>query len=352
MLGWSKARLTCVPMFAMALWVPASSGALAQTSASAFYKGKSLTIVTSTGAGGGYDLVARLIARHLLKAMPGIGGVVVQNMPGGGNLRAANYMYEIAPKDGTVIGVVENAIPLKQVLEPTNVRFDVTKFNWIGSTGGHNEVIMAMGSAGIASVEDLKTREVVLGGTGPGSSIVVYPAAMNSVLGTRFKIVTGYTSSSEIYLAMDRGEVVARSGTVPSINIWHPGWVAQGKIRILAQVGLKRDPQMPDIPLISELAATPEQRDVLNLISSPAALGQPYYAPPGVPAERIALLRAAFLDTLREPDLLAEAARIQAEIEPMSGEQLTQIILSVIGAPANIVEKARAAIELKDAVSR
>ena len=352
MLGWSKARLTCVPMFAMALWAPASSGALAQTSASAFYKGKSLTIVTSTGAGGGYDLVARLIARYLPRAIPGLAGGVVQNMPGGGNLRAANFMYEIAPKDGLVIGVVENAIPLKQVLEPTNVRFDATKFNWIGSTGGHNEVIMALGSAGVRSVEDLKTREVVLGGTGPGSSIVIYPAAMNAVLGTRFKIVTGYTSSSEIYLAMDRGEVVARSGTVPSIINWHADWLAQGKIRILAQVGLKRDAQMPDIPLISELAATAEQRDVLNLISSPAALGQPYYAPPGVPPERIALLRAAFMVTLRDPDLLADAARIQAEIEPMNGEQLAGIIQSVIGAPANIVEKARVAIELKDAVSR
>ena len=352
MLGSIKAKLTWGPILGMALWTAASNAALAQMTASAFYKGKSLTIVTSTGAGGGYDLVARLIARHLPKAVPGIAGIVVQNMPGGGNLRAANYMFEIAPKDGTVIGVVENAIPLKQVLEPTNVRFDVTKFNRIGSTGGHNEVIMALGSAGVRSVEDLKTREVVLGGTGPGSSIVVYPAAMNSVLSTRFKIVTGYTSSSEIYLAMDRGEVVARSGTVPSINIWHPGWVAQGKIKVLAQVGLKRDPQMPDIPLISELADTPEQRDVLSLISSPAALGQPYYAPPGVPAERIALLRAAFMDTLRDPDLLAEAAKIQAEIEPMSGELLTQIILSVIGAPSNIVEKARAAIELKDAISR
>ena len=352
MLGSIKAKLTWGPILGMALWTAASNAALAQMTASAFYKGKSLTIVTSTGAGGGYDLVARLIARHLPKAVPGIAGIVVQNMPGGGNLRAANYMFEIAPKDGTVIGVVENAIPLKHVLEPTNVRFDVTKFNWIGSTGGHNEVIMAMGSAGIGSVEDLKTREVVLGGTGPGSSIVVYPAAMNSVLSTRFKIVTGYTSSSEIYLAMDRGEVVARSGTVPSINIWHPGWVAQGKIKVLAQVGLKRDPQMPDIPLISELADTPEQRDVLSLISSPAALGQPYYAPPGVPAERIAILRAAFMDTLRDPDLLAEAAKIQAEIEPMSGELLTQIILSVIGASSNIVEKARAAIELKDAISR
>ena len=347
-----RVKIASVCALALGLWVAPSFSALAQTGAAAFYKGKSLTIITSTGAGGGYDLVARLIARHLPKAIPGLVGAVVQNMPGGGNLRAANYMYEIAPKDGTVIGVVENAIPLKQVLDSTNVRFDATRFHWIGSTGGHNEVIMILGSAGVASVDELKNREVVLGGTGPSSSIVLYPAAMNNVLGTKFKIVTGYTSSSEIYLAMDRGEVVARSGTVASIINWHADWLAQGKIRILAQVGLKRDPQMPDIPLISELAATPEQRDVLRLISSPAALGQPYYAPPGVPAERIALLRKAFVEKLHEPDLLAEAAKIQAEIEPMSGEQLTQIILSVIGAPANIVEKARAAVELKDAISR
>ena len=336
----------------LALWIAGSCAALAQVDAATFFKGKPLTIVTSTGAGGGYDLVARLIARYLPRALPGLASVVVQNMPGGGNLRAANYMYELAPKDGTFIGVVENAIPLKQVLDSTNVRFDATKFNWIGSTGGHNEVIMALGSAGINSVEDLKSREVVLGGTGPSSSIVLYPAAMNNVLGTRFKIVTGYTSSSEIYLAMDRGEVVARSGTVPSINIWHSDWIAQGKIKILAQVGLKRDPQMPDLPLISELAATQQQRDVLALISSPAALGQPYYAPPGVPADRVSLLRAAFAQTLRDPDFLAEAAKIQADIDPIGGEDLAQIIQTVIGAPASVVEKARAAIELKDATSR
>ena len=347
-----RVKIASVFALAFGLWGALSFSALAQTGTAAFYKGKPLTIITSTGAGGGYDLVARLIARHMPKAIPGLVGVVVQNMPGGGNLRAANYMYEIAPKDGTVIGVVENAIPLKQVLDSTNVRFDAARFQWIGSTGGHNEVIMILGSAGVASVDELKNREVVLGGTGPSSSIVLYPAAMNNVLGTKFRIVTGYTSSSEIYLAMDRGEVVARSGTVPSIINWHADWLAQGKIRILAQVGLKRDAQMPDIPLISELAATAEQQEVLRLISSPAALGQPYYAPPGVPAERIALLRAAFMETLQDADLLAEAAKIQAEIEPMSGEQLTEIVRSVISAPAHIVEKARAAVELKDAISR
>jgi len=330
----------------------ASSSAWAQVSAGDFFTGKTITIVTSTGPGGGYDLAARLIARYMPRRIPGLANVLVQNMPGAGNLRAANYLYEIAPRDGTTIGVLENAIPLKQVLDNTNVRFDSTKFNWIGSTGGHNEVIMALGSAGIDGVDDLRRREVVLGGTGPGSSIVMYPAAMNNVLGTKFKIVTGYTSSTEIYLAMDRGEVAARSGTIASVNNWRPDAIATGKIRILAQIGLKRDAQLPDKPLIAELADTAEKRDALSLVSSPGALGQPYLLPPGVPDDRIALLRQAFGETLRDADLLTDAAKIQAEIEPMSGEQVAAIIRDVVNAPPAIIEKARAAIELKDATSR
>ena len=329
----------------------AATSALAQGAAD-FYKGKTITIVTSTGPGGGYDLAARLIARYMPRRLPGVASVIVQNMPGGGNLRASNYLYEIAPRDGTTIGVLENAMPLKQVLDSANVRFDSTKFNWIGSTGGHNEVVMALGSAGIESVDDLRKREVALGGTGPGSSIVMYPAAMNNVLGTKFKIVTGYTSSTEIYLAMDRGEVVARSGTIASVNNWRPDAIATGKMKILAQIGLKRDAQLPDKPLISELADTQEKREVLNLVSSPGALGQPYLAPPGVPEDRVALLRSIFAQTLRDPDFLTDAAKIQAEIEPMSGEQVTAIIQDVVGAPPAIIEKARAAIELKDATSR
>ena len=335
----------------LSFWAAGVSPALAQSGA-AFFKGKTVTIVTSTGAGGGYDLVARLIARHMPRHLPGVASVIVQNMPGGGNLRAANFMYEVAPKDGTTIGVIENAVPLKQVLDNTNVRFDAAKFNWIGSTGGHNEVIMALGSAGIGSVEDLKTREVVLGGTGASSSIVMYPAAMNSVLGTKFKIVTGYVSSTEVFLAMDRGEVVARSGTLPSVYNWHPDWIAQGKLKILTQIGLKRDAQFPDVPLLAELGTTPEQRDILTLVSSPATLGQPYFTPPGVPADRLAALRAAFEATMRDPEFLADAVKIQADVDLMTGEEVARIVERVVATPAAIVEKARLAVEIKEGVSR
>lgn len=326
--------------------------AAAPDAALEFYKGRSITIVTSTGAGGGYDLTARLIARFMPRYIPGVGSILVQNMPGGGSLRATNYMYEIAPKDGTMIGVVENGIPLKQVLDSTNMRFDVAKFNWIGSTGGHNEAIMALAAAGVQSIDDLKTKEVVLGGTGASSTLVMYPAAMNNVLGTRFKIVTGYTSSTEVYLAMDRGEVLARSGTVASLKNWHADWVKQGKIKILAQVGLKPDAVLPGVPLMMDAATSQEDRRVLGLISSPAALGNPYYAPPGVPGDRIALLSSAFASTLKDPDFLKEAEKIQAEISPMSGAELADIIDTVVHAPSDVVERARHAVEVKGGVSR
>lgn len=273
-----------------------------------FYKGKTVAIITSTGPGGGYDLVARLIARYMPKQLNGAPTMIVQNMPGGGNVVATNYMYEIAAKDGTAIAVVNNAVPLNQVLDGRNVRFDASKFNWIGSTGGRNEAIFILTSAGISSVDELRKKEAILGGTGPGSSIVIFPTAMNSVLGTKFRIVTGYKSSTEVFLAMERGEVVARSGTLPSLQSGYPHWLAEKKIRFLAQVGLKRDAELPDVPLLTELGQTEEQRRVLALISSPPALGQPYLAPPGVSPERIAMLRAAFSRTMRDAEFVADAA--------------------------------------------
>ena len=345
-------RGTLARMAACLLAMGFSSQGQAQQGALDFFKGKTITIVTSTGPGGGYDLNARLIARFMPRYIPGVASVVVQNMPGGGNLRAANYMFEVASKDGTIIGVVENGIPLKQVLEPTNMRFDVSKFNWLGSTGGHNEAIMALASAGVQSLEDLRKKDVVLGGTGASSTLVMYPAAMNNVLGTKFKIVTGYTSSTEIYLAMDRSEVVARSGTIASLYNWHSDWVALGKIKILTQIGLKPDATMPNIPLMMDLASKDEDRRVLGLISSPAALGNPYYAPPGVPADRLALLSAALASTLKDPDFLKEAEKIQAEIAPMTGPEVARIIDSVVSAPSAVVERARLAIEVKEGVSR
>ena len=309
-----------------------------------FYKGRTVTIITSTGSGGGYDLVARLVARYMPKHLPGAPNMIVQNMPGGGNVVATNYMYEIAPKDGTAIAVINNAVPLNQVLDGRNVRFDASKFNWIGSTGGRNEAVFILSSAGISSVAELKQKEAILGGTGPGSSIVIFPAAMNSVLGTRFRIVTGYKSSTEVFLAMERGEVVARSGTLPSLQSGYPHWLAEKKIQFLAQVGLKRDRELPDVPLLTELAETDQQRRVLALISSPPALGQPYLAPPGVSIERVSMLRTAFSKTMADAEFVAYAAKGSIDITPLSGEDVARIVHDVVNADPDIIKRAREAL--------
>ncbi|MDP2358161.1 MAG: tripartite tricarboxylate transporter substrate-binding protein [Beijerinckiaceae bacterium] len=312
-----------------------------------FYKGKTVAIITSTGPGGGYDLVARLIARYMPKQLNGAPTMIVQNMPGGGNVVATNYMYEIAPKDGTAIAVVNNAVPLNQVLDGRNIRFDASKFNWIGSTGGRNEAVFILTSAGISSVDELRKKEAILGGTGPGSSIVIFPTAMNSVLGTKFRIVTGYKSSTEVFLAMERGEVVARSGTLPSLQSGYPHWLAEKKIQFLAQVGLKRDAELPDVPLLTELAQTEEQRRVLALISSPPALGQPYLAPPGVSPERIAMLRAAFARTMKDAGFVADAAKGSIDIAPMTGDEVARIVTDVVNADPGTIKRAREALATK-----
>ena len=236
--------------------------------AQSFYEGKTITIVTSTGVGGTYDVTARLISRHMPRFIPGKPTMVVQNMPGGGNVLATNFMYTIAPKDGTTIATVHNAMPVHQVLGGQGVRFDAGKFEWLGSTGSENEVILVWHTSSIRTLDEVKKREVILGGTGAGSGIVIIPRLMNALLGTRFKIVTGYKSSEDINIALQRGEVEARAFSLISIKAQRADWLRDKKITILAQVGAKRAHEIPDVPLVTELAKSEENRQVFKLISA------------------------------------------------------------------------------------
>jgi tripartite-type tricarboxylate transporter receptor subunit TctC len=334
-----------VAIFAAALTFAAPAGA--ETPAE-FYKGKTVTIITSTGAGGTYDLVARMVARHMPRHLPGNPTMVVQNMPGGGNVLATNFMYNIAPKDGTTIATIHNAMPTHQVLDGRGVRYDSGKFNWLGSTGPDNEVVFAWHTAGIKSIADAMRREVVLGGTGAGSGIVIIPTAMNNVLGTRFKIVTGYKSSEEINLALQRGEVQARAFGFGSIWAQHSEWLKDGTIVVLAQAGRQRDAHLPDVPLLTELAGNDEQRAVLKLISGSAGLGQPYVAPPELPADRLAALREAFAATLADKAFLDEAEKLRIEIQPMNAEETARVVADTISTSPEIVAKARAAMMVSE----
>jgi tripartite-type tricarboxylate transporter receptor subunit TctC len=309
------------------------------------YEGKTITVITSTGVGGVYDLTARVIARHMGRYIPGNPTLIVQNMPGGGNVLATNYMYNIAPKDGLTIASIHNAMPLHQVLDGRGVRFDAGKFNWLGSTGSENEVILAWHTAGIQTIKQAMEKEIVLGATGAGSGLSIMPTAMNNVLGTRFKLVIGYKTSEDINLALQRGEVQARAFGINSIESQHPDWLKEGKVAFLAQAGVKRDKSLPDVPLLTELAATPQQRQILKLISAPAGLGHPYLAPPGTPPERLTILRKAFDATLKDKAFLAEVEKLQIAIDPMSAEEVAAIVSETINAAPDVVARAKAAME-------
>jgi tripartite-type tricarboxylate transporter receptor subunit TctC len=278
--------------------------------------------------------------------------VIVQNMPGGGNLLATNYMYNIAPKDGMTIASIHNAMPLHQVLDGRGVRFDAAKFNWLGSTGSENEIILVWHTAGIKTIQQTMEKEIVLGATGSGSGLAIIPTAMNNVLGTRFKLVIGYKTSEDINLALERGEVQARAFGLNSIVAQHSDWLKQGKVAFLAQAGVKRDKELPDVPLLTELAATGEQRQILKLISSPAGLGHPYLAPPGIAPERLAILRKAFDATLKDKAFLSEVEKLQIAIDPMNADEVDAIVTETINTAPAVVAKAKAAMEPPEARPR
>lgn len=306
-----------------------------------FYKDKTITVVTSTGAGGSYDTIARMISRHMPRHLAGHPTMIVQNMPGGGNVLATNHMYNIAAKDGTAIATINNAIPLHQVLDGRGVRFDVRKFNWLGSTGNSNSVTTAWHTAGVKTIQDVMKKEIILGGTGPASSIVIFPKVMNAVLGTKFKIVTGYKSSAAVDIAMERGEVQSRAGSYESIVSKQPQWITENKVVFLVQVGAKREKTLPNVPLLTELATNESQRRMLQLISSPILLGRPYLAPPGVGADRVAQLRKAFDATMMDPEFVAESAKRKIDLQPISGDEVAKIVSETVDAPADVIAAAR-----------
>jgi tripartite-type tricarboxylate transporter receptor subunit TctC len=310
-----------------------------------FYKGKTVTIVSSGGVGGPIDLACRTVARHLARHIPGHPTIVVRNMPGGGHVLMSNFMFTQAAKDGTFIGGVVNSIPTHQVIDGRGVRFDAGKFQWLGSTGFSNLMTMAWHTSGFKTINDVFERELLAGATGVGSGTYIYTNAMNVILGTKFKMVLGYKDSAAVDLAIERGEVQARGGmTLTGIKQERPHWIAEKKVNMLVQVGAERETEFPDVPLMHELGKTDEQRQILQLISSPAALGRPFFLPPEVPAERVAALRKAFAATMKDPDYIADGRRVRLDLNPLTAEKVTALVNATVHAPPAIVAKARAAL--------
>jgi tripartite-type tricarboxylate transporter receptor subunit TctC len=311
-----------------------------------FYKGKTMTLVVSTGAGGTYDTVARTIAKYIPKHIPGEPVVIIKYMPGAGHVLATNFMYNQAPKDGTHIATIGNAIPLHQILDGKGVRYDARKFNWLGTTGISNLMTVAWAASGIKSMDDAMKKEVTAGSTGAGSGTMLYPTVTNNVVGSKFKIIAGYRKATEIDLAMERGEVQVRSGfSYGSLSHEHPDWLKEKKVVMLFQVGGEREEDFPDVPLMTDLAKNDEQRQVLKLISSTTALGRPYLTTPGVPADRLNALRAAFTATVKDPGFLADAKKLDFDLKPLGADKVTEIVNDTINTSPDIVEKAKAAME-------
>jgi len=319
-----------------------------------FYKGRTIELIVSTGVGGGLDANARVVARHLANHIPGQPAIVVKNMPGAGHIRAANYVFAQAPKDGTTIATFIPVFVMAQVLERSrSIQFNPAQFNWLASTSSSNSTVYVWHTSGIRSVEDATRRTVVMGGTGTGSYTIIYPTVMNSLIGTRFKLVTGYQSTAEVGLAMERGEIEGRAGNnFNSLKAENGEWLRTGKINLIAQVGLTRDAEFPQVPLLTDFAKGDEDRRILRLFSTDVVIGRPFVTSPGVPAERVALLRAAFDAMMRDPAYVEDSRKAGLDVSATDGATIQSVVADLVGTPDDIVAKAKLAMEPKDLTER
>jgi tripartite-type tricarboxylate transporter receptor subunit TctC len=308
-----------------------------------FYKGKQINWVLSAGAGGGYAAYALAFAPHFSAHIPGNPHIVVQNMPGAGGIRAMLYLQSVAPKDGTTIGLVHSSVPFAALYGIKGANFDPRQMSWIGSINAATGICVSWTASGITKWQDLFDKEFIVGGTGAGSQMETMPAMLNKLFGTRIKVISGYKGGNEIYLAMERGEVQGRcGGLVSSINSTRPDWFAQNKIAVPMIVALRRSPLFPDVPAVAEFAKNEHSRQILQLFVAPQSMDRPILAPPGVPAERVAVLRAAFHAAVNDPGFIVEAKKQHLEIEEVSGEHVADILAAAYALPADVV---RAAIE-------
>jgi tripartite-type tricarboxylate transporter receptor subunit TctC len=299
-----------------------------------FYRGKRVNLVIGYGNGGGYDIYARLLGRFLGDHIPGKPTVLPQNMPGAGSRRAANWLYSAAPRDGTVIACLGQATPTDQALSQPGVQFDARKFNWIGNLVVVNNILFVSATSGVATVEEARKKALSIGATGASSPSVLYPQVSDRLLGTKFNIVAGYPGGGDINLAVERHEVDGRgSDSWASMKSTHPDWLRDHMVNILFQVGPKREIDLPDVPLWSELGSNDDERQVLEILSGDVAVGRPILTAPGVPADRVKALRKAFDDTMADPQFIAAAMQANMYLNPMGGEELQKIV-DRIAAPA------------------
>ena len=300
--------------------------------------GKSVHMIIGFGPGGGYDLWGRT-ARHIGRHLPGNPTVIAQNMPGAGSYAAASYIFNIAPRDGTVLGIIARDAALGPLSGAAGARFDPTKLSWVGTPAKETNVCIAYHTARVQSVEDLFDKPLILGDTGPGTGTRSYPKALNELIGTKFKLVGGFPASSDVFLAMERGEVEGICESLDSIRIRRPDWIPTKKVAILFQGGAEPNPELKGVPFVLDLARTAEQRLAIEFLYAGQGIGRPFVAPPGLPADRLKMLRGAFNATMKDADFAAEVQKSKLELEPADGEHLTALIMKIYATPKPIVDK-------------
>lgn len=313
-----------------------------------FYEGKTVTIIVSYAPGGGYDFYSRLLSRHLGNHVPGKPNVVVQNMPGAAGVVATNHVYNIAPKDGTVIAAVDQNIPMYQMLGGEGVRYDAARFNWLGIIASSNGLVMAWHTSDIKSLDDAKKRAVPIGATGTNDDAYVYAKVLNATAGTRFNLVRGYQGTSAVNVAIERGEVEAmgRSSYYGFLG-QKSDWVRDKKVVFLAQLGFSKQPELPDVPLVIDLMTTDEDRQMAALISLPTAIGYSHWMAAEVPADRVKIMRAAYAMTVADPAFVADATKQNLQVRPKTAAEIEALVKRASATPEAVRKRTATILEWK-----
>jgi tripartite-type tricarboxylate transporter receptor subunit TctC len=345
-----RASATSIALLASALCLAAPTRA---EDVAAFYHGRQVSWILSADAGGGYAAYARAFAPWFSEHIPGNPGIIIKHMPGGGGLRAMNWLAAVAPRDGETIGLVHSSVPFAPLYGIRGAAFDPRRMGWVGSLATSRGICVAWHTAGIATWQDMLAKQFIVGGSGAGSQMETLPALLNKLFGTRIKVISGYQGGNAIYLAMERGEVQGRcGGLVSSINATRPDWFASRQVTVPIQVAINRNAQFPDVPAIVELAKDDRTRDILRLALAAEDMDRPVLAPPGVPPERLAALRAAFHDAMTDPGFTAEAERQRLEIDEVAGERVAAIIAETFALPPDVVQAANEAMHLTGSQSQ
>ena len=305
-----------------------------------FYRGKSLMLYTGVGPGGEYDIIMRLVARHLGRFVPGRPTVVPQNMAGAAGVLMSNWLFRVAPRDGLSVGLLQNSLPSSQAVGLPGLQMDAGKFGWIGSLSPTVEVLVAWHATGVRTLDDAKQRELIIGGVGAGGITNIFPRLVNDLLGTKIKIVGGYQGGNEIVLAIERGETGGRVMSWSTLKANKPDWIAEKKVNVLIAAGAKQ-PDLADTPRLEDLVKDVDDLRLVELVGSGDALGRPFVAPPDTPPDRLAALRAAFARMTADEEFRKDAAALKIDVDPTPHDELQRVVDHVLSTPKGVIERAR-----------